>query len=80
MKLLLTSFLLLFSTSVLAGMDEEVRQLSSDELQTIVEHCNDSAAVGSLAYGDIMVCSVAYDELVHHRYGSYEAYVNRNTD
>ena len=67
----------MFSVSAVAGPEDQVRQKSTGELQVMVDYCDAGAAKGTLALGDIMMCSVAYDELVHHRYGSYEAYLNR---
>lgn len=76
MKTLLATLLLFLSFSVCANEDT-IRELETAQLQEMVDHCDQSAIDGTLAYGDIMFCSIAYDELVHGRYGSYKAYIER---
>lgn len=79
MRTLLFSCLMVLSVSSVADVDSQIRQLSESKLQEMVDYCDDTASKRVMDDAAVMACSIAYDELVHHRFGSYKSYINRDS-
>lgn len=75
---IMVTLLLLFAPPCEArSLEIQTRGLETPQLQSMVDECNKRAENGTIGTDLIMVCSVAYDELVHKRYGSYDEYTER---